>query len=120
MAEVNRRGPDVIAGEPALLGLTVDQVRAHALGGAVVVDVRPIAEVAQGHLPGAVSIALRSQFATWLGWTLAPETPIVIVRNENQHPADILWPAYNIGYTRFLGELAGGVAAWTAAMYIAA
>jgi rhodanese-related sulfurtransferase len=38
-----------------------------------------------------------------------------VVRNENQDPADILWPAYNIGYTRFLGELAGGVDAWAAA-----
>jgi glyoxylase-like metal-dependent hydrolase (beta-lactamase superfamily II)/rhodanese-related sulfurtransferase len=115
LAEVNRRGPEVISGEPALAALTADQVRAHMASGAVVVDVRPIADVAQGHLPGAVSIALRSQFATWLGWTVDPEAPIVIVRNENQSPADILWPAYNIGYTRFLGELAGGVPAWTAA-----
>ena len=29
-------------------------------------------------------------------------------------PADILWPALTIGYTGIVGELAGGIAAWTA------
>lgn len=115
LSEANRRGPAVITDEPALTGLTVDQVRTHMASGAVVVDVRPIREVVQGHIPGAVSIALRPQFATWLGWILRPDTPIVIVRDEDQNPADILWPAYNIGYTRFLGELTGGIRAWTAA-----
>ncbi len=115
LAEENRRGPALVTSDPALPGLTVEQVRAHMASGAVVVDVRPIREVARGHVPGAVSIALRPQFATWLGWILTPDTPIVIVRDAGQHPADILWPAYNIGYTRFLGELAGGIDAWTAA-----
>lgn len=118
LSEVNRRGPAVITDEPALTGLTVDQVRTHMASGAVVVDVRPIREVAQGHIPGAVSIALRPQFATWLGWTLPPDTPIVIVRNQDQNPADILWPAYNVGYTNFRGELTAGIHAWTAAGHI--
>ena len=52
---------------------------------------------------------------TWLGWLLRPDVPVVIVRNPDQDPADILWPALNIGYGRIVGELAGGVAAWTAA-----
>lgn len=115
LADANRIGPAVITSEPALASLTIDQVQAHLATGAVIVDVRPIRDVAQGHLPGAVSIALRSQFATWLGWTIKPDTPIVIVRNPGQDPADILWPAYNIGYTRFAGELTGGIDAWTVA-----
>jgi rhodanese-related sulfurtransferase len=60
-----------------------------------------------------VSIPLRSQFATWLGWLLPPDVPIVVVRNHGQNPADILWPALNIGYTAIAGELTGGVAVWT-------
>ncbi|WP_020524102.1 rhodanese-like domain-containing protein, partial [Catelliglobosispora koreensis] len=98
-----------------LAPLTAAQVKAHMASGAVVLDVRPIREVARGHIPGAVSIALRPQFATWLGWTLTPETPLIIVRNPDQDPADIIWPALNIGYTTFLGELDGGLDAWMAA-----
>lgn len=115
LAETNRQGPPVLSGEPTLPGLTVSQVRRLVADGAVVVDVRPITDVAAGHLPGAVSIALRSAFATWLGWIIDPATPIVIVRNPDQPAADILWPALNIGYTRISGELAGGLPAWTAA-----
>lgn len=115
LAEANRRGPDVTTGEPQLPGLTVEQVQAHLRDGGVVVDVRPIADVAAGHIPGAVSIALRSVFTTWLGWVIDPATPIVIVRNPDQPAADILWPALNIGYHRIAGELAGGMPAWTAA-----
>jgi rhodanese-related sulfurtransferase len=83
--------------------------------GAVVLDVRPVADVAAGHLPGAIAIPLRAQLATWLGWLLHPTAPIVIVRNPDQPPADILWPALNIGYDTIVGELVGGVAAWQAA-----
>jgi rhodanese-related sulfurtransferase len=38
---------------------------------------------------------------------------VVIVRNPGQDPADILWPALNIGIDRIRGELAGGMDAWT-------
>lgn len=115
LAEVNRRGPAVLTEEPALVGLTVDQVERRTAGGAMIVDVRPISDVASGHIPGAISIALRTGFATWLGWTIDPTTRVVIVRNADQDPGDILWPALNIGYTGIVGELAGGMDAWTAA-----
>ena len=75
---------------------------------------RPVRDYAAGHIPGALSIPLRDQFATWLGWLLPPETPVVIVRNPDQDPADIVWPALAIGFEQIRGELAGGVAAWTA------
>lgn len=115
LPDINRQGPPVMSDEPQLPGLTADQVQALLRDGAVVVDLRPITDVAAGHIPGAVSIALRPAFATWLGWVIDPQTPIVIVRNPDQPAADILWSALNIGYTRIVGELAGGMPAWTAA-----
>jgi hydroxyacylglutathione hydrolase len=115
LAEINRTGPDLIASEPTLAALDPAAVRRLVGAGAVVVDVRPVGDVAAGHLPGAVAIPLRAQFATWLGWLLDPAVPIVMVRNPDQDPADILWPALNIGYTTIAGELAGGIPAWRAA-----
>jgi glyoxylase-like metal-dependent hydrolase (beta-lactamase superfamily II)/rhodanese-related sulfurtransferase len=115
LAEVNRRGPAVIDRGPTLPTRTVDQVRRLVADGAVVVDVRPVADVAAGRVPGSLAIPLRAQFATWLGWLVDSDTPVVIVRNPDQDAADILWPALNIGYERIAGELVGGVPAWTAA-----
>ena len=112
LAEVNRRGPVVLAGEPVLPGLTADAVSALLADGAQVVDVRPAADYAAGHVPGAISIPLRDQFASWLGWLLPDDVPLVFVVNDDQDLGEIVWQAYKIGYERLAGLLAGGMAAW--------
>jgi rhodanese-related sulfurtransferase len=114
LGELNRHGQLVTA--PLLLApLDAAQVRRLLGGGAIAVDVRPVGDYAAGHIPGSIAIPLREQYATWLGWLLPPDVPIVIIRNPDQDPADILWPALNVGYATIAGELVGGVAAWTAA-----
>jgi glyoxylase-like metal-dependent hydrolase (beta-lactamase superfamily II) len=114
LAEVNRRGPAVLTDPVTLVQLDVGTVRAMIDGGAQVIDVRPVEEFAPVHLPGALSIALRDVFATWLGWLADPEIPIIIVRNPDQDPEEITWQALKIGYENVAGELAGGIDAWRA------
>jgi len=113
LAERNRHGV-LAAPRPVLAALGVGEVRRLLAGGGYLVDVRPVVDFAAGHIPGSVGIALRAQFATWLGWLIPPDVPIAVVRNHDQDPADILWPAINIGYATIAGELAGGVDAWAA------
>jgi glyoxylase-like metal-dependent hydrolase (beta-lactamase superfamily II)/rhodanese-related sulfurtransferase len=115
LGEINRRGPDLLEGDDALPRLSAqDVVRLHA-SGAEVVDVRPVPDFATAHVPGSVSIPLRPVFATWLGWLLPATKPLVVVRNVDQDPAEILWQARKIGYDRVIGELDGGVPAWAGA-----
>lgn len=114
LAEINRRGP-VLGRTPGLAGLDVTTVRAMLAEGARLVDVRPVAEFAAAHVPGALSIPLRPAFASWLGWLAPHDRPLVIVRGANQDPAEIAWQATKIGYTGLAGELTGGLGAWTAA-----
>jgi glyoxylase-like metal-dependent hydrolase (beta-lactamase superfamily II)/rhodanese-related sulfurtransferase len=111
LGEFNRRGPLVTAA-PQLAPLEPDDVRRLIADGAVVVDVRPVVDYAGGHIPGSVAIPLRAQYATWLGWLIDPDVPIVIVRNPDQDPADILWLALAVGYSNIAGELAGGIGPW--------
>lgn len=113
LGEVNRRGP-------APVGVTLAAQRPHKAAallaaGAVAIDVRPVADFAAGHVPGALSIALRDVFATWLGWTADGETPLLLVRDPAQDLDEIVWQARKIGYDKLGSELAGGMAAWQSA-----
>ena len=83
-------------------------------GGGQVVDVRPVADFAAGHVPGAVSIPLRHQFATWLGWVVRDGVPLGFVLAGGQDPAEVAWQALKIGYENLAGQLDGGMAAWHA------
>ncbi|MFZ3495827.1 MBL fold metallo-hydrolase [Streptomyces sp. 5.8] len=114
LGEVNRRGPAVLAESPVLAALDVPQVRALLGEGGQVVDVRPVADFAAGHIPGAVSIPLRDQFATWLGWLLPQDAQLVFVTAPGQDHAELTWQALKIGYECLAGRLGGGMAAWTA------
>ncbi len=112
LGEVNRRGPGVLADPPALAPLTVTEVRNLMGRDAQIVDVRPPSDFAASHIPGALSIALRPVFATWLGWLAEPARPLVIIRGREQDPTEIAWAAATVGFDRLAGELDGGMAAW--------
>jgi hydroxyacylglutathione hydrolase len=111
LGEINRRGPELAAGV-SLPGLEPGEVARLRQAGAEVVDVRPVADFAAAHLPGSVSIPLRPVFATWLGWLLPAGKPLVVVRDTDQDPAEILWQARKIGYDHLVGELEGGIRGW--------
>jgi rhodanese-related sulfurtransferase len=76
------------------------------------VDARPIGAFAAGHIPGALSIELRPQFASWLGWLLDDAQPLVFVLDEDQDRGELARQCRTIGYDHLAGELAGGMAAW--------
>ncbi len=114
LAEVNRLGPAVITGAPSLAVLTPADVRTLLAGDGCVIDVRPIEDFAAGHIPGAVSIPLRDQFATWLGWLLPADQPLAFILAAGQDPAEVAWQAAKIGYEHLAGQLDGGMTAWQA------
>lgn len=113
LGETNRVGPRLLKYPPALAPIAPATVTRLLSDGAEVVDTRPVEEFAAGHIPGSLSIPLRDAFATWLGWLVHPDRPLVIVRGAGQDAEEIAWQAVKIGYDP-VGELAGGIQAWTA------
>jgi len=97
---------------PRLERLHVDTVRRHIDAGAHVVDARSIEAFAAGHVPGSLSIQQRSVFASWFGWLVPLDTPVVFVLDENNDRADLVRQALTVGHEQLLGELEGGVGAW--------
>lgn len=47
--------------------------------GATIVDIRPFAEYAAGHIPGSLSYELSNDTAVYMGWTLEWGAPLVLV-----------------------------------------
>ncbi len=70
MKRVNKVGPRLLHGfrRPDLL--QVNRLEAALRDGAVVVDTRPAAAFAAGHVPGTLNIPLNASFTTWAGWLL--------------------------------------------------
>jgi hydroxyacylglutathione hydrolase len=116
LRERNRAGPDLLGRDWRVLPLlSTDRVREHVAGGGMLVDARPIGAFAAGHIPGAISIMLRPQFASWLGWLIDDTQPLVLVLDEDQDRGELARQCRTIGYDHLVGELAGGMAAWRAA-----
>lgn len=115
LRERNRSGPAVLGpAQPGLSGLDAEAVRRLVGEGAELVDVRPVPDFAAGHIPGALSIPLRPQFASWLGWLVSDERPLVFVLDGDQDRAELVRQCLGIGYEHLSGELHGGMAAWEA------
>jgi hydroxyacylglutathione hydrolase len=115
LPEVNRRGATILGNPPTLDPLTVAAAQACRDRGAEVIDVRPPAAFAAGHLPGSLSIPLRPEFGTWLGWLADADWTLVFVRDDDQDPDEIIWHCLKLGYEHIAGELQGGISAWQAA-----
>ncbi|MCE7927932.1 MAG: MBL fold metallo-hydrolase [Chloroflexi bacterium CFX7] len=110
---VNQGGPQLraqIPGPPALPPRDFDRIRR----GATVIDVRPQTEFMAGHIRGAVSNAFRDSFATWIGWLVPEDAPLLFVLGDE--PLDrVVEECLLVGYERFAGILTGGMRAWSEA-----
>ncbi len=116
LREVNRRGPRVYGSQLATLpDRAPDEVRSLVDAGAELIDVRRVDRFAAGHVPGTLSIELRPAFASWLGWLVPEDRPLVFVLDRDQDRDELVRLCLKIGYEDLAGELAGGMTAWRAA-----
>jgi hydroxyacylglutathione hydrolase len=115
LPELNRLGPRRYDRLPRLELLSPADVERHLAAGGVVVDARPAAAFAAGHIPGSMANTLRPPFASWLGWLVDLDRPIVIVASEHQDRDELVRRCLDIGHDEIAGEIAGGLDAWRAA-----
>jgi hydroxyacylglutathione hydrolase len=77
-----------------------------------VVDIRSILAFGGGHVPGAINIALREEFANWAGRMLEPARPILLIGEsaEDVHRATT-W-LYRVGLDDIRGYLRNDMTDW--------
>ena len=115
MADINRRGPDILGGVPRLASLTALSVRNHLDNDAVLIDARPERSFNTGHVPGSYSIPHGNAMATWVGWVVPWGQPLVLLSADAGQHDDMMRQLIRIGFDRVHGFLAGGIDAWTSA-----
>ena len=113
LPEINRRGPRIYPELPALAQLDLDAVRNHLDAGAALVDARPITSFAAGHVPGSLSVQHRSVFASWLGWLVPLDRPVLFILDDDTDRSDLVRQCLAVGHDDLLGELHGGIDTWT-------
>jgi glyoxylase-like metal-dependent hydrolase (beta-lactamase superfamily II)/rhodanese-related sulfurtransferase len=114
MAPINRAGAEVLGGLPQVPAVGPEQVAARSRAGAVVVDGRDRDDFAAAHIPGSVNIELNAGFASYVGWVLAFDDPLLLVLPDQggRGLQEAVTQLVRIGWRRVEGWLAGGIDAW--------
>lgn len=113
LPELNRRGPTRYDSLPHLAALKPEDVELHLAEGGIVVDARPVASFSAGHIPGSLSNTLRPVFASWLGWLVEHSRALAFVLDAGQDRTDLVRQCLDVGHEHLVGELVGGIDAWT-------
>jgi hydroxyacylglutathione hydrolase len=79
MKRVNKLGAQPVASLPAIAQLPHAQLADALEEGLLVVDVRPAAQFAHGHVPGTLNLPLDGAFLTWAGWLLPYDRPFALI-----------------------------------------
>ncbi len=113
LKKINARGADIKGSLPLLKPLGIEDFQAAQKDKeTVILDARSILAFAGGHIPGAINIALRSEFPTWVGWMIDPEQKICVVVESTRDVKTVSEHLFRIGYDHVQGYLHQGMAAW--------
>lgn len=82
MKRVNKVGPRVLGADHHHAMLDLDQLDA-ALESGTVIDLRPSAEFASGHVPGSINIPT-GMLAAWAGWVVDYSRPVYLITEPDQ------------------------------------
>jgi len=115
MADVNRRGPDVLGGVPQPASLTPLSVRNQMGENVLLVDARQQRLFNEQHVPGSFAVPFGDSFATWLGWLLPWGQQLILLPPAPAHQDAMVRQLIRIGYDRINGFLSGGFEAWQSA-----
>lgn len=75
-------------------------------------DTRSKEAFAGAHIAGSINIPLGPQLATWAGWLLPNEVPLIFILDNPEDFDEAATQLLRIGFDRLEGYLEGGLWAW--------
>lgn len=113
MKRVNVTGAPIIGENiPGQRALTAAELKSEISKGSIILDVRSKESFAAAHVPGSINIPFSPQLATWAGWILPDNVPIVLILDDDAQLEHTVRPLVRVGFDNILGYLDGGIGAW--------
>ena len=113
-SEINRQGPSLLAKLSQPIGYAPYEFLQLLESGHVVVDSRDQLPFAAAHIPGAYGLSLQGNFATFCGWVLPPDKPLLLVLESLDDLSRALQGLHSVGMDNVVGYLEGNMTAWAA------
>jgi len=114
--EANRSGAAAIGDLKQAIAMPAKAVEAALLTtskpATIILDTRSPAQFGQGHIPGAYSVGLGGQFASWCGTVISAEAQIILVLAEDSQVGEAVLRLARAGLENVIGYLDGGMDAW--------
>lgn len=104
-------GPINLAGPAPAPTSTVPRLEPSDLAGmqdrVTVVDGRPKEAFAAAHLPGSLGIEANQDFATWVGWLVPFDSPLVLVLDDEAQVEEARLALARVGFEQIWGWMEG-------------
>lgn len=113
MAPLNRKGPRIYGVPPKPSRLSPAEVVSLANDGVLLIDTRPRAEFAAGHIPGAVDVEEGGSLLAYIGWLVPFNSPVALTAESPAQAEEVTADLFRIGYEEVRGYIT--FAEWTAA-----
>jgi len=102
MKKLNKVDRPLITEVPKQKKLSTDELIANLNKGVKLIDARNKVDFAAGFIPGSINIQGNNSFATWAGWFLSYDEPIMLVASESQ-TEDLTRKLMRIGLDNVIG-----------------
>lgn len=110
--QINKKGTQLMEKPTTIQPLTIQQVKNHLeKERAILLDLRSKENFAF-HIPGSISLPFNPNLATWAGWILAPDLPLILVLDDPNQAEEVIKQLRLIGFDQVLGYLDGGFENW--------
>ncbi len=111
-SEINRTGPTLLESLPPLQAYKPDDIAKAMADGYNVLDTRSYHSYAAANIPGSYSISKYGNLATFAGWIMSPDQPLILVLENEKDLPDIKKMLYNVGLDKIAGYLSGTIENW--------
>ena len=110
--ERNRAGAAALEELAPVAALEASEVVALQVGGAKILDTRPVQDFAAAHIAGSINVALSGQFASWAARVLGVDAKVVLVAEDDSAVEEARLRLARVGLEDVVGYLRGSIFGW--------